>query len=224
MKKKFIHTMLFFAVCSGIFAQKDVVNVNEIRKQLFRQNQAVNVEHTANIVDENDGVICEVVVINGDSMLFIPLPTVYCYPPMRFKNQKEENFYWRTVRDVKLVLPLLAQVKQVIHKTNYELMSMPDKKARDEYMKRFEKRIYAEHEAEFKNLTLSQGKLLIKLIDRETNTTPYELIKAYRGGFRAGFWQLFAKILGGDLKAEFGSRDDDKTIERIITLVQAKQL
>jgi hypothetical protein len=112
----------------------------------------------------------------------------------------------------------------VIEKTNTILMGLPDKAARDEYMKKFEKRIYAENEAQFKELTLNQGKLLIRLIDRETNYTSYDLIKAYRGSFTAGFWQVFAVVLGADLKSKYGDKDEDAIIERVITLVEAGQL
>jgi DNA-binding cell septation regulator SpoVG len=226
MKKKriFISAILLLAVCIGSFAQKDTISISDLKKQVLRKKQVINIEQPITNFADTEGVICEIRVIDGDSVPFFTLPNIYCYPPLKFKNKKEENFYWRTVRDVKRVLPLVAHVRKVIEKTNAELMAMPDKKARDEYMKRFEKRIYAENEEEFKKLTLSQGKLLIKLIDRETNTTSYELIKAYRGSFRAGFWQLFAKILGGDLKAEFGSKGEDRIIERVIMLVQAGQL
>lgn len=91
-------------------------------------------------------------------------------------------------------------------------------------MKNFEKRIYKENEAKFKELTLSQGKLIIRLLDRETNTTSFELIKAYRGLFSAGFWQMFAVILGADLKSKFGTKEEDVIIERVINLVEAGQL
>jgi len=128
------------------------------------------------------------------------------------------------VRDVKRVLPLSKYIRGVIEKTNKTLTAMPNKESRDNYMHKFEKRIYKENEAEFKKLTLNQGKLLIRLVDRECNSTSYELIKAYRGSFRAGFWQFFAKIFGADLKSNFGTKEEDKIIERIITLVEAGQI
>jgi len=170
------------------------------------------------------GILVQVIVIDGDSMPYIVLRPAYCYPPLKFKNKKQEEFYWRTVRDVKKVLPLSRYIKSVIEKTNTVLMSLPDKASRDAYMKRFEKRIYAENEAKFKELTLNQGKLLIRLVDRETNYTSYELIKAYRGSFRAFFWQMFATFFGADLKSKFGSKEEDAIIERVITLVEAGQL
>lgn len=164
------------------------------------------------------------VILEGDTVPYFVLPIYYCYPPLKFKNKKEENFYWRTVRDVKKVLPYLKHIRKVIEQTNQTLMSLPDKASRDAYMKNFEKRIYKENKESFKELTLNQGKLIIRLLDRETNSTSYELIRAYRGSFSAGFWQMFAVVLGADLKSKFGTKDEDAVIERVINLVEAGQL
>ena len=103
-------------------------------------------------------------------------------------------------------------------------MKLPKKKARDKYMKGFEKELYNREEAKFKQLTYNQGKLLIRIIDREFDMTSYELIKAYRGSFRAGFYQMFAGLFGASLKSEYGSNKNDEIIERIIILVQNGQL
>ena len=143
---------------------------------------------------------------------------------MKFKNKKEEKFYWRTVRDVKVVLPLSKYIRQIVRETNDTLMQLSTKKERDRYMKGFEKELYSREEARFKKLTYNQGKLLIRMVDREFDLTSYDLIKAYRGSFRAGFYQVFAKMFGADLKAEFGSNKNDAIVERIIILVENGQL
>ena len=168
--------------------------------------------------------VVQAIIIGNDTVPYFVLPTYYCYPPLKFKNKKEEQFYWRTVRDVKVVLPYVRHIRRVREKTNEALMSMPDKASRDAYMKNFEKRIYKENETKFKDLTLNQGKLIIRLLDRETNNTSYELIKAYRGSFSAGFWQVFALVLGADLKTKYGTKEEDAVIERVIVLVEAGQL
>ena len=168
--------------------------------------------------------VVQAIIVGNDTIPFFVLPTYYCYPPLKFKNKKEEQFYWRTVRDVKVVLPYVRHIRKVMDKTNEALMSMPDKASRDAYMKNFEKRIYKENETKFKDLTLNQGKLIIRLLDRETNNTSYELIKAYRGSFSAGFWQVFAVVLGADLKTKYGTKEEDAVIERVIVLVEAGQL
>jgi len=185
---------------------------------------SVNVRANNTIPSQSGGFLVKMIVINGDTMIYEELPVLYCYAPLKFKNKKEEQFYWRTVRDVKRVLPLSKYIRGVMEQTNKTLMELPNKASRDNYMRQFEKRIYKENEKEFSKLTLNQGKMLIRLVDRECNATSYELIKAYRGSFRAGFWQVFAKMFGASLKTDFGTTEEDKLIERIITLVEAGQL
>ena len=164
------------------------------------------------------------VVENGDTIALYELPTVWVYPPMKFKNKRDEKFYWRTVRDVKKTLPLSKYIKEVIIATNDTLMKLPTKRERDKYMRGFEKRIYKQEYGRMSKLTLRQGMLLIRLVDRECDATGYDLIKAYRGSFTAGFYQMFAKMFGASLKTEYGSHEDDATIERIINLVESGQL
>ena len=164
------------------------------------------------------------VVEDGDTMAIFDLPTVWVYPPMKFKNKREEKFYWRTVRDVKRTLPLSKYIKEIIIVTNDTLMMLPTKQERDRYMRGFEKRIYKQEYDRMSKLTLRQGMLLIRLVDRECDATTFELIKAYRGSVTAGFYQMFAKMFGASLKSEFGSHKDDATIERIINLVESGQL
>lgn len=164
------------------------------------------------------------IVENGDTTPVFNLPTVWVYPPMKFKNKREEKFYWRLVRDVKVVLPLSKEIREIIIATNDTLMHLPDKKARDKYMHGFEKRLYSSNYDRLSKLTWKQGTLLIRLVDRECDATTFELIKAYRGKFRAGFYQFFASMFGASLKTEYGDHKDDATIERIINLVESGQL
>lgn len=164
------------------------------------------------------------IIENGDTVALYELPTVWVYPPMKFKNKREEKYYWRTVRDVKKTLPLSKYIKEVIIATNDTLMKLPTKQERDKYMRGFEKRIYKQEYGRMSKLTLRQGMLLIRLVDRECEATTFELIKAYRGSFTAGFYQMFAKMFGASLKTEFGSHKDDATVERIINLVESGQL
>ena len=164
------------------------------------------------------------IIENGDTFALYELPTVWVYPPMKFKNKKQEKFFWRTVRDVKRTLPLSKYIKEIIIATNDTLMKLPTKQERDKYMRGFEKRIYKQEYDRMSKLTLRQGMLLIRLVDRECEATTFELIKAYRGSFTAGFYQMFANMFGASLKTEFGSHKDDATIERIINLVESGQL
>ena len=171
---------------------------------------------------ESNGTLVRAVVSHGDTVFV--LPTVYAFPPMKFKNKREEKFYWRTVRDVKKVLPYSKLINTLVQEGNDTLMRIPTKKERDRYMRQWEKTTYRKYYKEFTHMTLNQGKLLIRLVDRECQTSSYELIRAYRGSFSAGFYQMFAKLFGADLKSKFGTGRNDKIIERIIILVEAGQL
>lgn len=199
MKRFFAFIFLFFAFACG-----------------FLQAQSSS--------EQSSEAIFRATVEAGDTVLLVDLPTVYCFPPYKFKNKKEEQYYWRLVRDVKKTLPLSKLVRQVIVEVNDTLMRIPTVKERNKYMKKFERETYKKYEPTFKNMTFRQGKLLIRLIDRECEASSYELIRAYRGSFRAGFWQFFAKMFGADLKSAFGNNKDDEMIERIILLVENGQL
>lgn len=159
-----------------------------------------------------------------DTIFLFQLHSVYIFPPMKFKNKQQEKYYWKLVRDVKKTLPYSKLITKVIKETNDTLIHMRSDRDRDRYMKKFEKDIYKKYENSFKNMSFSQGKLLIRLIDRECDATSYELIKVYRGSFTAGFYQLFAKMFGADLKSEYGSGKNDELIERIILQVESGQL
>ncbi|MBQ0008630.1 MAG: DUF4294 domain-containing protein [bacterium] len=163
-------------------------------------------------------------VENGDTMPMFEMKRLWIYPKRKFKNKKQERQYWRMVRDVKAALPVVYYIENVIRQTNDTLMSMPTKKQRDKYMAHFEKRIYKQNYDAMSQLTLRQGMLVMRLLDRDIDQTSYELIKAYRGWFRAGVYQVFAKFCGADLKVKFGDGKNDDVYEEIINLVESGQL
>ncbi len=164
-------------------------------------------------------------VENGDTILVVTLREIHVFAPMRFKNKRQERFYWRTVRDVKRTLPYAKRVAAEVMTANRDMLALPDDKARKEYMNKFEKELFRKYEGDLRKMTFSQGKMLIKLIDRECDATSYELIRVYRGKVTAFFWQGFAKMFGADLKTVYDTSDhEDRLIERIIIQVEAGQL
>lgn len=163
------------------------------------------------------------VQIEGNNTIFLAyLPDLWVFPS--FKNRKQEQYYWKLVRDVKRTLPYAKIVAKELSETNKLLMQMPNDKERKKYLAQYEKDIYKKYEPELRKLTLSQGKLLIKLIDRECNNTSYDLIKMYRGSIRAFFYQGFARIFGANLKSKYDAYKEDKILERVIILVEAGQI
>ncbi|MBP9016306.1 MAG: DUF4294 domain-containing protein [Paludibacteraceae bacterium] len=170
------------------------------------------------------GARLNVEIVGKDTVFMAFLHDIWVFPEMNFKNRKQEQYYWKMVRDVKRTLPYAKLVARELSDTNKKLMMMPNDKERKKFLSQYEKDIYQKYEPELKKLTLSQGKLLIKLIDRECDNTSYDLIKLYRGSFRAFFYQGFARLFGANLKSEFDYTEKDKVLDRIIVLVEAGQL
>ena len=159
-------------------------------------------------------------VENGDTIPHVYLPTVYVFPELKFKSEKERQQYAKLVRDVKRTLPYARMVYETLIETYEYIETLPDEKAKKAHLKRMEKELYAQYKPELKKLTLSQGKLLIKLVDRECHQSSYNLAKAYLGSFRAGFWNLFAGMFGASLKTEYDPNGKDALTERVVLLVQ----
>lgn len=163
-------------------------------------------------------------IFNGDTIPLICLKTVYVFPKEQFKNKREEKFYWKLVRDIKVAYPLSKIVFYTLLETMDYMETLPDDKAKQKHLRRMEKDLVKEYEPTIRKMTYNQGKILIKLIDRECNFSSYELIKAYRGSFTAGIWQGVAKLFRSDLKAEYDADYKDLLIERIIIKIEQGQL
>ena len=164
------------------------------------------------------------VMHEGDSIPFMEMNNVYVYPQLVFKNAKQANNYMRLVRNVKIVLPIAKEVNSIILETYEFLETLPDKKAKEEHMTRVEKCIMEQYKPRMKKLTYSQGKLLIKLIYRECNSSSYDILKAFLGPIRAGFWQAFSSIFGASLKKEYNAEGTDRLTERVVRMVEAGQI
>ena len=160
----------------------------------------------------------------GDSIQYMEMNNVYVYPKLTFKNQRQAKSYTRLVKNVKVVLPIAKEVRQILLETSEYLETLPTKKAKEEHMKRVEQSIVREYKPRMKKLTYSQGKLLIKLIYRECNSSSYEAIQAFLGPVRAGFWQAFAWAFGASLKKQYDPDGTDRLTERVVLMVEAGQI
>ncbi|MDE6120837.1 MAG: DUF4294 domain-containing protein [Muribaculaceae bacterium] len=159
---------------------------------------------------------------DGDSMLVLHLRDLTVYPPMKFKNKKDEEFYWRTVRDVKLTLPYAKLIAETLVETYEYIETFPTQKEREQYLKEMEKSLFEQYKPVLKRFSRRQAKVLIKLIQRETHQSSYDIVKAFLGTFRASFWQGFGKLFGVSLKSDFkpGSDAADATLDRIARCVE----
>lgn len=164
--------------------------------------------------------------IDGDTVMMIVMNNVTVFPEWKFKNKKEEEFYWRTVRDVKKTLPYAKLICETLLETYEYIETFPTQKEREEHLKRMESEIFNQYKPTLKKFTKGQAKILIKLINRETNQSSYSIIKAFLGSFRAGFWQTFGRFFGVNLKTDYKPDRDrnDAMIERIAVAVEQGML
>ena len=130
----------------------------------------------------------------------------------------------RLVYNVRRVYPYALLVRNEVGRVNRLLETMPNKKDQNNFLQQYEKDIFKEYEDDMKKLTFSQGKILIKLIERETQNTSFDLIRQYRGKFSATFWQSIARIFGADLKADYDPAGEDYLIEQVIIEIEAGRL
>lgn len=155
-------------------------------------------------------------VEHGDSVQNIEILPVYV-----FRRPADMRKYQRMVIAVKKVYPIAKYARRRMAEMEEVLLTLPTRKAQRAYTKQMEKQIKDEYTPVLKKMTRSQGKILLKLIDRETEYTSYEIVREFRGKFVAGFWQGVAKIFGANLKTEYDREGDDKMLEQIVLLYEA---
>lgn len=158
----------------------------------------------------------------GDTVRMTLINDVYVFPPLKFKNKKQEEFYWRTVRDVRKTLPYAKLAFSTLCETYEYIQTIPDKKTREQHLKNLEHDIFEQYKPVVKTMTMGQGKVLLKLINRETDQSSFSIVKAFLGSFRAGFWQTFGKWFGMNMKAGFhpDKNEEDAIIERVACLIE----
>lgn len=168
------------------------------------------------------GYILPGIVVGNDTIPIVVLNEHIVYP--KYVKKRDQQKYNKLVRDIKKVYPFAKVVGKEVERVNPLLEKLPQKE-RKKYMREYEKALFKQYEPDLKKLTLTQGKLLIKLIDRECKQSSFDLIREYRGGLTAFFWQGFARILGANLKEDFNdAKSEDAMINRIIILIENGQL
>lgn len=157
----------------------------------------------------------------GKTIPHVIYPTLPKYAPMQFSNEKEREEYNRLVYNVKKVLPWAKLAKLTIIETYDYLETLPDKRSRDEHIRRVEAGLKKQYAPALKKLTRSQGKLLIKLVNRECNMTGYNIAKAFIGSFKANLYQGIAVLFGNSLNKKYDPEGDDRYTERVVRMVEA---
>lgn len=165
----------------------------------------------------------DTVEYNGSLIPHVTFPTLHKFPPKVFKNIKEKKKYDRLVHNIKRVYPLAKLVRQTILET-YEVLQYFPEAEREAHLKRVEKGIIEQYGKQVKRLNRTQGRLLVKLVDRECNNTGYAITKAFLGHVRANFYQGIALVFGNSLTKRYDPEGEDKEVERIVLLIESGQL
>ena len=208
--RKIVFTIVYLCLCQQLPAQEQ-----KTAEQVLAEMDSPTFVPTVKVGK---------VLHEGDSIQYMEMNNVYVYPELTFKSKKQAQSYMRLVNNVKKVLPIAKEARQMLIETTEFLDMLPDEKSKNEHIKRVEEDIFRTYKPKMKKLTYSQGKLLIKLIDRECHSSSYEMIKAFMGPIRAGFWQVFAWGFGASLKKEYDPTGTDRLTERVVLMVEAGQI
>jgi len=163
---------------------------------------------------------------NGVTMPEVEIKEVTIVGGGSGNSSRKRDFrrYEKLIYNIKRVYPYAIIVRKRLEQVNEELKDVNSERERKSYLKNVEKDVFAKYEDDISHLTITQGKILIKLIDRETQNTSYELIRDYRGKVSAAFWQGIARLFGTNLKAEYDRYGDDAALEMIVLEIEAGRL
>ncbi len=149
------------------------------------------------------------------------MPHIHILPVYVFSKGIDKRKYWRLVNAVKVTYPLAKTAKVMMAEMEDELASIESEKEQKEHIKEVYNQLLEQYTPTLKKMSRTQGRVLLRLIDRETEYTAYNIVHEFRGRFLAGFWQGVSKIFGHDLKAEYGQAEEDAIIEQIVIYYEA---
>jgi hypothetical protein len=185
--------------------------------------------YAANINPEAEGPVSPVflmpnvypaVILDGDTVACMWLADFIKYSPITFRSTKDQAAYAKLIRDVKKTLPYAKEIAGIITETYEYMETLPDDKARQKHLNRMEKYLLDTYTPKMKKLTRAQGQLLIKLVDRETNSSSYHIVDAFMGSFKAWTYNVFAGLFGNSLKKRYNPYGEDRVTERVCVLVE----
>lgn len=163
-------------------------------------------------------------IINGDTIPYVDLNAITVFPEVKFNYNDELLKYQKLVYRVRKVYPYAKLAGKKLAEYKKVMDTIPTARGRKIFLKKAEKELEAQFGAEIRNLSFSQGKILIKLIYRETGNSTYDIVKELRGSFSAFIWQTMASLFGYDLKTTYDPANEDKMIEKIVQMIDAGAL
>lgn len=220
MFKKAILPVCFLLFSCITYAQNPAGNPpDSVRESKDSTNTSPDSVRTS-----NDFYFARAEIINGDTFWVADLDEVYIFPERTFENLHQQKRYSRLIMNVKKAYPWAKMAGQLMVDVNNHLQTLPTEKEQKEYLKKVEKELLDNYTEDMKKLTVTQGKILIKLVYRETGETSYDIVEFYRGNFTAFFWQALARLFGSNLKLEYDPLGEDRLIEEIVVQIENGQL
>jgi len=173
---------------------------------------------------DTNSIVTRAIIINGDTLPILSLTEVKIFGPLIFANKYEALRFSKLVYHVKKVYPYSKIVSVKVLEFNYIINNAKSRKERKQLMKQAEEELIAQFEDDIKNMSELQGEILIKLIDRETGSSSYDIIKEFRGGIVASLYQSFGRLFGYNLKSTYDPLGKDKDIEQIVVMIENGEL
>jgi len=202
-----------------------VITVLFLSQKIFAQKfLSLKIPVYTNVIKYDDGFFMSGIIIDGDTFPHIKLYKVVIYPERKFRSKRQYRRYTRLMRNVKKVYPYAVMIGNYYYQVVQDIEHIPDPKDKKKYLKNKEKELRDQYEETLINLTFTQGRLLIKLVDRETSSTTYDVIKEFKGGMSAVFWQSLARVFGTNLKVQYNGNEEDKMIEEIIAKIENHEI
>ncbi len=161
-------------------------------------------------------------IIQGeDTVITVRIKEIWVFPERKFSSKREQRNYSRYVAKVKKVYPLAVEARVLLQKYEPQYYALNNQRDRRKLMKKLEEELLVQHKEELKKWSISDGKMLLKLINRETDRTAYTLIRDFRGDVSAVFWQGIARLFKNNLKDEYSPEDEDKLLEEIVKKIES---
>ena len=171
-------------------------------------------------IDIEDFEVIKGIVLDGKKVPHSVIQAVQVFPRREFTNKRQARRYSRLVINLKKVYPYAKLARKRLGEMERHMASLESAREKRKYINQLEEELKEEFEDDLRQMTFTQGRLLIKLIDRETGETTYKWIKELKGSFSAFFWQAIARIFGSDLKTEFDKSGEDRIIDEILILIE----
>lgn len=190
-----------------------------VRYILLAAGLFLGVNH-GSVAQQSGGIPMLAEVHDGDTVLVKYLPYINIVETRKFRSDYERRKWERLKYNVKKMYPYAKLAGDLLEKYADEIASMETERERKKYYKRIEEELKAEFDDDIRDMTTTQGSILIKLIDRETGNTSYEILQELRGNFSAFFWQSISRVFGQDLKSRYDPMGEDAEIEYIVQMIE----